>query len=53
MNKLTTILLEELYMVIQLGMSSTHERENNEAAHRCDFAHVDPSPDADSVAALC
>ena len=53
MNKLTTILLEELYMVIPLGMSSTNEHENNEAAHRCDFAHADPSPDADSVAALC
>ena len=39
-------------MVIPLGMSSTHEHENNKAAHRCDLAHVDPSPDADSVAAL-
>lgn len=52
MNDLTIIQLEELYMVIPLGMSSTYEHENNKAAHRFDFAHVDPSPDADSVAAL-
>ena len=42
----------ELHMVTLLGTSSAHEHGNSGAAHRFDFAHVGPSPDADSAAAL-
>lgn len=51
MNELTIIQLEELYMVIPLGMSSTYEHENSKAAHRFDSARAAPSPGADSAAA--
>lgn len=40
-------------MLIRTGISPIEERENREAAHHFDLAHVAPSPDAGFVAALC
>lgn len=53
MNELRFFLVRELCMLIQLDLPSIQEHENRKATHHFDFAHVDPSPDAGFVVALC